>query len=51
MLFIHGTADTFVPFSMLDEVYAACASSIKERFVVEGARSRLVIGNRSGSVF
>lgn len=37
MLFIHGTADTFVPFSMLDEVYAACASSIKERFVVEGA--------------
>lgn len=37
MLFIHGSADTFVPFSMLDEVYDACGSSVKEKLVVEGA--------------
>ena len=37
MLFIHGTADTFVPFSMLDEVYDACASSEKETLVVDNA--------------
>ena len=37
MLFIHGTADAFVPFRMLDEVYAACVSPVKERLVVDGA--------------
>ncbi len=37
MLFIHGDADEFVPFSMLDESYEACASAVKERLVVEGA--------------
>ena len=37
MLFIHGDADTFVPFSMLDECYDACASEQKEKLVVEGA--------------
>ncbi len=37
MLFIHGTEDTFVPFSMLDEVFQACQSSQKERLAVEGA--------------
>lgn len=37
MLFIHGDADTFVPFSMLDEVYDACASAEKEKLVVPGA--------------
>lgn len=37
MLFIHGSADTFVPFSMLDECYDACASEDKEKLVVEGA--------------
>ena len=37
MLFIHGDADTFVPFSMLDECYDACASAVKEELVVEGA--------------
>lgn len=36
ILFIHGTADTFVPFSMLDEVYDA-AGGEKEKFAVEGA--------------
>lgn len=35
-LFIHGSADTFVPFSMLDQVYEA-ASCEKEKLVVEGA--------------
>ena len=34
MLFIHGDADTFVPFSMLDVVYEACASAEKEKLVV-----------------
>ena len=35
-LFIHGSADTFVPFKMLDELYnvAVCP---KEKLVVEGA--------------
>ena len=37
MLFIHGDADEFVPFSMLDECYDACASDVKEKLVVEGA--------------
>lgn len=36
MLFIHGTADTFVPFSMLDEVYKA-TDAPKERWEVAGA--------------
>ena len=37
MLFIHGDADTFVPFSMLDVVYNACASMEKEKLVVHEA--------------
>ena len=37
MLFIHGEADTFVPFSMLDVVYDACASTEKEKLVVPEA--------------
>ena len=36
-LFIHGDADTFVPFFMLDEVYGAAACE-KERLVVPGAQ-------------
>lgn len=36
VLFIHGEQDTFVPFAMLEEVYAACVSP-KEKFVVPGA--------------
>ncbi|MBO0439067.1 alpha/beta hydrolase [Candidatus Enterococcus ikei] len=36
MLFIHGDADKFVPFKMLDEVYNATAGP-KEKFVVKGA--------------
>ena len=35
-LFIHGSADDFVPFKMLDEVYNA-ASCEKEKLVIEGA--------------
>lgn len=35
-LFIHGDADTFVPFSMLDLVYDAAACE-KEKLVVPGA--------------
>ncbi len=37
MLFIHGDADTFVPFEMLDVVYDACASAEKEKLVVHDA--------------
>ena len=37
MLFIHGDEDAFVPFSMLDECYDACASEGKEKLVVPGA--------------
>lgn len=35
-LFIHGDADTFVPFTMLDAVYSA-ASCEKQKLVVSGA--------------
>ena len=35
-LFIHGSADTFVPFSMLDELYSS-ASCEKDMLVIEGA--------------
>lgn len=35
-LFIHGSADTFVPYEMLDVVYEA-ASCEKQKYVVEGA--------------
>ena len=37
MLFIHGSDDDFVPFRMLDEVFAACASPVTEKAVFEGA--------------
>lgn len=37
MLFIHGNEDTFVPFSMLDEVYDA-ADVEKEKLVIDGAK-------------
>ncbi|MGN0984997.1 MAG: alpha/beta hydrolase [Candidatus Enterenecus sp.] len=37
MLFIHGEEDTFVPYSMLDKVYDACASAEKEKLSVPGA--------------
>lgn len=36
MLFIHGDADKFVPFEMLDDVYNA-TSGPKEKYVVAGA--------------
>ncbi|QDP39537.1 lysophospholipase [Radiobacillus deserti] len=36
MLFIHGDADTFVPYQMLDEVYDA-AKVEKEKLVIPGA--------------
>lgn len=37
MLFIHGEDDTFVPYSMLDPVYEACASKEKIKLTVPGA--------------
>ena len=37
MLFIHGADDSFVPPAMLDAVYEACASPVKERVLFEGA--------------
>ena len=36
ILFIHGSADTFVPCSMCDELYENCHSK-KRRLIVEGA--------------
>ncbi|WP_165006746.1 MULTISPECIES: alpha/beta hydrolase [unclassified Enterococcus] len=36
MLFIHGDADKFVPFEMLDKVYSATQGP-KEKYVVHGA--------------
>lgn len=37
MLFIHGSEDRFVPFWMLDRLYDACASPVKEKLIIEGA--------------
>lgn len=37
MLFIHGEEDTFVPYSMLDQVYDACASTEKEKLTISNA--------------
>ncbi|GAE34763.1 alpha/beta hydrolase [Halalkalibacter akibai] len=36
ILFIHGDADTFVPYEMLDEVYNA-ATVDKDKLIIEGA--------------
>lgn len=36
MLFIHGDADTFVPYEMLDKVYQA-TNGPKEKYIVPGA--------------
>ena len=35
-VFLHGTADAFVPFSMMDRLYDACAAP-KARQPIEGA--------------
>lgn len=37
MLFIHGTADDFIPFDMLDRLYEAKTDGEKEKIVAEGA--------------
>lgn len=37
IMMIHGEADTFVPFSMLEQVYAAAASRDKEMLAIPGA--------------
>lgn len=37
ILFIHGDKDRLVPVSMLEELYSNCASSFKEKYIVEGA--------------
>ncbi|MBO6015604.1 MAG: alpha/beta hydrolase [Lachnospiraceae bacterium] len=37
MLFIHGTADDFVPFRMLDELYEAKPGTNKQKLVVRDA--------------
>lgn len=36
-LFIHGTADDFVPYPMVDELYEAYTGDTKELYTVEGA--------------
>lgn len=37
MLFIHGTADDFIPFEMLDQLYEAKTDGEKEKIIAEGA--------------
>ena len=37
MLFIHGTGDTFIPYSMSEECYNACGSEYKELLLIDGA--------------
>ena len=36
MLFIHGDADTFVPYRMLSELYAAKGKGYKEKYIAPG---------------
>ena len=36
-LFIHGTADKLVPYSMMEELFDASNAPVKEKFVVEDA--------------
>lgn len=37
MLFIHGTLDDFIPYTMLDQLYEAKPGGNKEKLVAEGA--------------
>ncbi len=46
MLFIHGKADHFVPYDMLDKLYDACVAP-KEKYVVAGAGH---VGSRYSNV-
>ncbi len=36
MLFIHGDEDTFVPYSMLDQLYNAKTTGYKEKYIAHG---------------
>ncbi|MBR6489035.1 MAG: alpha/beta hydrolase [Muribaculaceae bacterium] len=36
MLFIHGDADTFVPYAMLDRLYKAKQKGYKEKYIAQG---------------
>ncbi|MDR2747263.1 MAG: alpha/beta hydrolase [Treponema sp.] len=47
ILFIHGEADTFVPFEMCGRLYGACASE-KELYTVPGAEHGLAMDTNSG---
>jgi fermentation-respiration switch protein FrsA (DUF1100 family) len=47
ILFIHGEADTFVPFEMCGRLYGACASE-KELYTVPGAEHGLALNTDSG---
>ncbi|MDR3173883.1 MAG: alpha/beta hydrolase [Treponema sp.] len=47
ILFIHGEADTFVPFEMCGRLYGACASE-KELYTVPGAEHGLALDTDSG---
>jgi fermentation-respiration switch protein FrsA (DUF1100 family) len=44
VLFIHGDADTFVPFEMGGALYAACTAP-RERYIVKGAGHGEACGN------
>ncbi len=37
MLFIHGTADDFIPYSMMNELYEAKPGTNKQMLTAEGA--------------
>lgn len=38
MLFIHGDADTFVPYAMLDKLYNAKTKGYKEKYIAHGTK-------------
>ncbi|ASA26601.1 alpha/beta hydrolase [Paenibacillus donghaensis] len=47
ILFIHGDADTFVPYEMMDELYEAC-NSPKQKYTVAGAGHGLAYDTDKG---
>ena len=42
-IFLHGTADDFVPFSMMDELYEACAAPKAKQAIQDGLHATSVV--------
>ena len=49
IIFFHGDADSFVPHSMSEENYAACASDVKRLVITPGAEHGLCFPSNTGA--